>query len=401
MMTKRNKKRTNRIWLVGVAALVILLITFGLMPKSTSVDTALVTRGPMEVILEDEGQTRVVDRFVVAAPVSGYTQRVGLKVGDSVEQGESILTIEPMPAEALNPQRRAEAEARIAAAEATLHSAQETGRARDAEATLASSELARVKALVEAGAATARELEVAQAQQSQAEAQRVSATFSVDVARHNVEAAKTALRYAGASSGGERIQVKSPIAGSVLAVHHESAGVVSAGTPIMEIGNPSRLEVAIDVLSQDATRIDPGMHVRFARWGGDGELTGTVRRVEPVGFTKISALGVEEQRVWILVDFTSDPSVWRRLGDGYRVIAQFILWASDDALQIPTSATFRTSGDWNVFVLENGKAVVRRINVGQRSGLRVQVVDGLAEGDQVVVHPPSDLQDGDRIKSRQ
>ncbi|NNE36603.1 MAG: HlyD family efflux transporter periplasmic adaptor subunit [Rhodothermales bacterium] len=400
MMTRSKTKGPKRLGLVAAAAILILAIIYGLLPKATSVDSAIAERGPMSVLIEEEGQTRVADRFIVTSPVSGYAQRTTLDVGDTVDRGSTVQVIEAMPADALNPQRRAEAEARVSAAVASLRSAEESARAANSDADLAAIELDRIRGLFDGDAATRRDVEAAEAQANRAEAQRNSSSFAVDVAKHNVEAARTALRYAGVSSGGQSVPIRSPINGSILAIHQESAGVVAPGAPLFEIGDPARLEVAIDVLSQDATRIESGMAVRFERWGGDQELTGVVRNVEPVGFTKMSALGVEEQRVWTIVDFTSEPDAWKRLGDGYRVVAQFVIWEAEDVLQIPASATFRAGSDYMVFVVERGRAVERVISIGQRNGLRVEVVDGLDAGEEVVIHPPSGLENEGRISVR-
>ncbi|MEZ4696505.1 MAG: efflux RND transporter periplasmic adaptor subunit [Rhodothermales bacterium] len=396
-MSKLNKKQ---IGIIALGVVIVAAIVYGFLPKPTSVETATVERGPMRVQIEEEGRTRVVDRFVVTAPVSGYATRIDLSVGDSVTKAQRLLGIEPMPADALNPQRRAEAEARVAAAQATLQSAEENVRAAQSDEQLAETELERARGLFEGDAATARDVQTAEAQAARARAARTSAAFSVDVAKHNLDAAKTALRFAGRTGSGGEIAVSSPVAGSVLAIHNESGGVVAAGTPLLEVGDATRLEVAVDVLSQDATRIRPGMEVLFERWGGDEDLRGTVRRVEPVGFTKVSALGVEEQRVWTIVDFTSDPSLWQRLGDGYRVVAQFVVWESEDALHVPSSALFRSDGGWATYLLKDGRAEKTSVTVGRRSGLVVQIDGGIAEGDVVINHPPSDLEDGMRVSAR-
>ncbi len=395
-----RKKNPRRLWIIAVAAVIVLLLIYGLVPKATSVGTENVTRAPMSVTIEEEGLTRLVDRFVMASPVAGYAQRIDLEVGDTVKRGDRVVVIEAMPADALNPQRTAEAKARVAAAEATLRSSEQAAEAAKADATLAETELARLRGLFEADAATRRDVEVAEAQRTRAEAQRTSAIFAIDVAKHNVDAAQTAFKFAGRSSGGQEVVVSAPIDGTILAVAHQSAGVVGPGAPLFEIGDPSRLEVAVDVLSQDATQIEPGMRVFFERWGGKELLEGVVRTVEPVGFTKMSALGVEEQRVWTIVDFTSPRDVWKRLGSGYRVIAQFVIWESDDVLQIPSSSAFKSAGEWTVFQFVGGKAMKKTVAIGQQSGLRFQVTNGLTDGDEVVVHPPSTLADGSKVERR-
>jgi HlyD family secretion protein len=221
------------------------------------------------------------------------------------------------------------------------------------------------------------------------------------VARHDLEAAETALRFAAGtenSEAGDCVPVHSPVTGRVLKVMHEWEGPVTTGEALMEVGDPQRLEVAVDVLSADAVKIRPGMQVRFERWGGDEPLQGVVRTVEPMGFTKVSALGVEEQRVWIIVDFTSPAALWQRLGDGYRVDAHFVLWHGDDVLQVPASSLFRYENGWALFVARNGRAQRRRVEVGQRNALAAQILDGVKEGEWVIDHPGDEVDDGVRVE---
>ena len=198
----------------------------------------------------------------------------------------------------------------------------------------------------------------------------------------------------------ERVPVTSPIDGRILKLHHECEGPVRTGEPLLEVGNPEVLEVEVDVLSSDAVKITPGMTVLFDRWGGDQPLQGTVRNIEPVGFTKISALGVEEQRVLIITDFISPKEQWQRLGDGYRVDAQFMLWHEDDVLQVPASSVFRYNEGWAVFVIENHRARLRDVKIGQRNGLVVQILEGLQEEQQVINHPSDQVEDGIKVKAR-
>ena len=208
------------------------------------------------------------------------------------------------------------------------------------------------------------------------------------------------LHYADASVDAERIPVYSPITGRVLKVAHECEGPVRTGAPLLEVGDPSALEIEVDVLSADAVKIKPGMQVLFDRWGGEGSLEGVVRTIEPVGFTKISALGVEEQRVLVISDFTSPREKWQRLGDGYRVEARFVLWHEDKVLQIPASSLFRYNEGWAVFVIDNGRAKRREVKVGERNGLTAQIIEGVKEGVRVINHPSDEVEDGRRVKVR-
>jgi HlyD family secretion protein len=224
----------------------------------------------------------------------------------------------------------------------------------------------------------------------------------VNVAKHQLDAARTALRYTGnrSSNPEDMVQVLAPVSGRILKLQHECAGVVPRGEPLMEIGDTRSLEIETDVLSADAVKIKPGMSVLYERWGGENPLTGRVRRVEPVGFTKISALGVEEQRVLIISDITSPAEEWQTLGDGYRVESRFILWEDQDVLQIPASALFRSKGQWSLFVMRDDKARLRTVKVGRRNGLSAQILDGLAEGEAVITHPDNTITDGVGVKPR-
>jgi len=303
----------------------------------------------------------------------------------------------------LDPRRRAEAVARVAAAEASLRVAEKQVEAARAEADFAQLEHERIRNLCAVQCASQQERDQADARARSTRATQRSAEFAVEVARHGLVGARTALAYSAAEDTGtpvERVSVKAPVAGRVLRVHHESEGVVEAGQPLLEIGDPRTLEVEVDVLSEDAVRIQPGMRVLFERWGGPAPLEGRVRVVEPVGFTKVSALGVEEQRVLVIADLVSEPRLWERLGDGYRVEARFILWEGQGVLQVPASAVFPVEGGAAVFVVENGRALRRAVGVGQRNGIGAEITDGLVDGAQVVAHPDRGLEDGSRIAPR-
>ena len=222
------------------------------------------------------------------------------------------------------------------------------------------------------------------------------------MASYELQAAESVLEYGVDNSGepAERVPVPSPIRGRILKVEHECEGPVRTGDPLLEVGDPAALEVEVDVLSADAVKIKPGMKVLFDRWGGDQPLAGLVRIIEPVGFTKISALGVEEQRVLIISDFISPAEQWQRLGDGYRVEARFILWHEDNILQVPASSLFRYNNGWAVFIIEGKRALRREVKVGQRNGLAAQILEGLEEGVEVINHPSDDVEDGVRIEQR-
>jgi HlyD family secretion protein len=374
---------------------------YGFRPQPVAVDLGTATRGPLRVTVEQEGKTRVVDRYVISAPVAAYAQRIDFDVGDTVQRDEPVVRLEPLRAEVLDPRQRAAAEARVAAAKAAVNAAQQNVDAAKAGADLAQKELRRIRKLRADGYVGQDAEDRAAAEAERSAAQLRSAQFAVDTARYEMEAARTALRYAAQPAASkEPIIVRAPVAGAVLKIPRKSEGVVASGQALMEIGDPRALEVEVDVLSADAVRLHPGTKVEFERWGGAGKLEGKVRTVEPVGFTKVSALGVEEQRVWVIVDFTSPASQWQSLGDGYRVEASFILWEGNDVLQVPASALFREGEGWALFVVQGDKAVKRDVQVGQRNGLSAQILSGINEGDRVIVHPDDQVHDGVRVAGR-
>lgn len=389
--------------LLTFALLVVAALTFGFMPRPILVDTAVVGRGPLVVTVEEEGRTRVIDRYVLSAPVAGFARRIELDVGDQVSKGDVLLELEPLRSDVLDPRRRAEAEARVQASSAARAGASQNVAAARADAEFAARELARKEQLRADRTISEDDLDRARARARAAAANLRSAEFAVDVAQHELEAAETALAYSGAATGEgtqEMVAVSSPVDGRVLAVIRESEGVVDSGQSLIEIGDPAALEVEVDVLSADAVKIEPGARVEFHRWGGEEPLNGVVRVIEPTGFTKISALGVEEQRVLVISDIVSPRADWARLGDGYRVEAAFILWQDDDVLKTPSSALFRQGNDWAAYVVEDGRARLRRVDIGRRSGLEVQVLDGLAPDERVIVHPGDDVTDDVRVRAR-
>ncbi len=390
----------RRIVLILLLLLAALVLLWAFLPRPVSVETAKVSRGPLRVTVEEEGKARLRDRFVVSAPVTGYARRVELEVGDAVKRGQGVAEIEPMRTEALDPRALAAAQARVSVAGAALRVAEERVREAAAADEYASARLERTRRLADAGLTPKDALEQAASEAQRASAMTKSAEAATDAARHELEAAKAALTRAGASDGGRagRVTVRSPVTGRVLAVRHESEGVVPAGTPLLEVGDPGRLEVEVDVLSADAVRIHPGTAVRFDRWGGDVPLEGRVRVVEPVGFTKVSALGVEEQRVLVLVDITSPRDAWKGIGDRYRLEASFILWEENEVLQVPSGALFRTGDRFAVYVVEKGRAKARTVEIGRRNGLAAQLLSGLAEGETVILHPGDAVAEGKKVR---
>lgn len=393
-----QQRRTTAL-VLGIAVLLGALL-WGFWPSPVLVEVATVVQAPMRVTVEEEGQTRVKDRFVISAPVAGYLQRIQLDVGDVVQQGQILASMEPLRPEVLDPRSRARARAQVAAAEAALHAAEEQAAAASAETKFARADLARKSRLQSDTLISEGELDAADNRARQATAGQRSADFAVDVARFELEAAQTALQFSITGNGvaaPETVKLRAPVASRVLQLHHESEGVVSTGEALLEIGDPEALEIAVDVLSADAVRIRSGTPVELHRWGGELPLQGVVRTIEPTGFTKISALGVEEQRVWVIADLTSPREDWQQLGDGYRVEAHFILWQEQSVLQVPASALFRHADGWAVFAVVDGRARLTGVRTGRNNGLVTQIISGVNAGARVILHPDDRIEDGVRV----
>lgn len=394
----------RRQWkLVIPLLLVVVLLAYAFQPRPLLVEVARVAPAPLTVTIEEEGKTRVIDRYEITASVAGVANRLEWKVGDTVGRGQVLLSIKPLTSEVLDPRREAQARARVAAARAALSVAQQNADAAAADSDFAGLELKRITQLANSGNVSKGELDRAQTRARSAHATRRSAAFAVEVARYDLEAARTTLQYAGKTTTKNdegKVLVRTPVSGLVLAMQHDGEGPVKVGQPLLEIGNTRALEVEVEVLSEDAVRIRPGMQVLFERWGGKQPLEGRVRIVEPVGFTKISALGVEEQRVHVIADLVSPYEQWQKLGDGYRVEARFIIWQADNVLQVPASALFRHQGQWAVFAIEAGRAVLQQVEVGQRNGLQAQIVNGLNRGETVISYPSDTIRDGVRVRQR-
>ncbi len=399
-MGKRLKEHPL-ISLIVVAIVVMLLV--GFWPQPILVEVVTVTKAPLTVAIEEDGQTRLIDRYRISAPVAGVASRVEFEVGDAVAKGQTLLNITPLAARILDPRSRAQAVAEIAAAQAALLGAEQQVNAVVASKDLADNELRRLRTLMQRQLVAQDSLDRATADAASQAAALRSAQFNVEVRRYELQARRSTLEYQTLLAEGEAIEpvlVRAPVAGEVLKIHHECEGPVETGLPLMEIGNPAALEVVVDVLSMDAIKIQTGMRVLFERWGGDAPLEGIVRTVEPVGFTKVSALGVEEQRVWVVVAITSNVDQWQRLGDGYRVEARFILWDEDDVLQLPASSVFRYRDGWAVFVINGGRAQRRPVTIGQRNGLSVQILAGVDSGDRVLDHPSDEVDEGVSVRAR-
>jgi len=385
--------------LIAAVLVVAAIAAVALWPQSMEVSVVRAERGAMHVTVDEDGETRVRDRFLVTAPVSGRVHRIEIEPGDEVVRGKTVLArITPAESPLIDPRTRGELQAAVDAAAASV--GQERAERQRATTTLerARSTLRRQQELMKAGAIASDDLEAAETALATAEDALRAAEFTERRAQSELQLARARLSAPGTS--GRSVDVLSPIDGIVLKRLRESEGVVPVGEPLLEIGEPGRMEIVADLLSTDAVRVSPGAEVLVEQWGGGHTLHGRVRRVEPSGFMKVSALGVEEQRVNVIVDFT-DPREAARLGDGYRVEVRVVLWKEDDVLKVPVGALFRQGEGWAVFLVEEGRVQRQTVELGQRNENDGQILSGLEAGATVVLHPPDTLTDGTRVTIRE
>lgn len=388
-----------------VAALIVIalavLMTLSFRPQPIPVDIVHAGPATITVSIRERARTRVKDRFVISAPVAGFAPRLGWEVGDRVEAGQELVRLQPVPTSVLDRRSLEAARAEVARAEAAMAAAQAGLEAARAAAELAEREYRRLQPLFERGTISANELDRADAGQREAAASLRSAEFEVEVTRQGLRHARAAL-VQGQANGDEVLgdyRVTAPVTGRVLALLHESAGVVQPGEPLLEIGDPVSLEIVAEVLTADAVRLTPGLTVELERWGGDEPLIGEVRVVEPAAFTKVSALGVEEQRTNVLVELVSPFEEWSALGDGFRIETRFILKRETDIVSVPNGALFRSGDGWALFVVSDGRAERREVDLGTRGDRRTAVTSGLAEGEAVIAHPDTDVADGVAVEA--
>lgn len=401
--TKRGLTRKVVIW--GLLAALIGLIAYGLAPKPIDVELGLVKHGPLTVYVMEEGRTRIPNRYIVSAPVSGNMRRVPLKPGDPVKAGETLLTaIEPGMAPLLDVRTKAQAQARVEAATASVSRAKETLEMSKTAAKFAQTNWDRVKSKATQGSISASDRDTIEREALMRDREVRGGEFGLQVAEYELAQAKAALLQMEAppgSSGGAVVEVRSPVSGRVLKVQQESATIINAGAPILEVGDPADLEIEAEILSRDAVTIKPGDAVSVEQWGGDQPLKGRVRLVEPAGFTKISALGVEEQRVIVVIDILANKTEVGSLGDRYRVEVRVAVWHSDNLLLVPSGALYREGSEWKTFLYDNGKAKVVTVQTGHTDGKETEVISGLKDGDKVLMHPPDSVKEGVAVKERQ
>ena len=388
-------------WVVGLGT-VGALFYVALRPVPIEVDVAQVVRGPMAVTIDDEGETRIRRRFVVSSPVRGRLQRIELEPGDAVTRGQTVVArVQAEAPPLLDARTRAEAEAARASATSVLGRA----RADEQRATnllaLARRELVREQELASGELTTRQAIDLSESAVQAAEDVARAATFAAATAAAELQRAEARVVPNRVDAGDRILSVLAPIDGMVLRRLHESASFVPAGEPLIELGDPRDLEVVSDLLSTDAVRVRPGSTVHLEQWGGDQTLTATVRRVEPSGFMKLSALGVEEQRVNVLMDFDDRVTASTLLGDGYRAEVRIVIWEADDVVQVPTSALFRQDEAWAVYVVDGASARLTTVSIDHRNNQSAEILQGVSPGDEVVVHPPDTLTAGAQVSRRE
>ena len=387
--------------LVLIAAIVVVI--WFVWPRPILADLAAVTSGPMEVTIEDEGKTRVRNVYTVSAPLVGRVLRNPRRVGDQVAADETIVAVlQPMAPSLLDVRSREEVQAAIAAAEAAVKFAEAEVRRIDAALEYSRTELTRAQALFRSNTIAAKMLDKAKFDVETNEAALVSAKAQLDVRRH--EQHNAAARLIDPNSAAQPgpnccVQIRAPVSGRVLKINQESETIVQPGTPLIEIGDVLDLEIVADFLSTDAVQIKDGASVRIDGWGGPA-IQGRVTRVDPAGFLKVSALGIEEQRVRTVIDFVDPPRTWSRLGHDFRVIVHVKIWDAENALTLPVGALFRKGDDWAVFAVKDGRARTTLLRIGRRNNRVAEVLSGLSAGDQVVLHPSDRIEDGIAIAAR-
>jgi len=393
-MTKR--------WLkIGIGIAVLVAIGYwAFRPGAVPADFAEVTRGSLQVTVDEEGRTRVRDRFVVSAPLPGRMRRIELEPGDPVVADKTMVAqFQPSDPALLDVRTRAELEARVRAAESALGGARADRERVRAELTFAHSELKRLQQLLEEKVIARRELESAQQQTEALVRALQSADFGVQTAQHQLELARASLLQSRGSRAAA-IPLYSPVDGVILRILQESEAVVPTGQPLLEVGNIRDLEIVSDLLSSAAVPVEAGQPVLIEQWGGDHALHGRVRLVEPSGFTKISALGVEEQRVNAIIDFVDRPGKRPNIGDGYRVEVRIVVSSRENVLKVPASSLFRHENDWAVYVVVDDRAVMRIVQIGERNGLEAEVTGGLSGGERIIVYPSDAVTEGVEVRAR-
>lgn len=391
----------------SIAAALAIALYVALRPKPISVDIGFVTTGPMRVAVEEEGKTRVRNVYTISAPVAGKLMRIALDAGDEVVKNETVVAIiQPAAPPFLDHRARHEADAQIAAATASVQLAEAEVRQAVSELDFATSELKRSEVLARSQTIPERNLEKARIDVDVRQAALARAKANVEVRQRELETARArligpeTLTTPSDEASGCCINVRSPVSGQLLKRIQSSETVIAPGAPLVEIGNTADMEIVVELLSTDAVKVAENASARIDGWGGQRPLSARLRRIEPAGFTKVSALGIEEQRVRAILDFDAPPDLRRRLGHDFRVFASITTWAADDALRIPLSALFRSGDKWAVFRVDGNRARLAAVEVGHRNSEHAQLAAGLKAGDAIILHPSDRVSDGVRVQAR-
>jgi HlyD family secretion protein len=392
------KTRSKLTWIAVVTALVI-VFAWALRPSPVPVEIVPITRGAFDKAVEEQAKTRVRNHYVISTPLAGTIERITLLEGDAVKPGETIAVLHPTEPTLLDVRTRSELEGRLQAARAAKEQTEVGVASAQAELAQARADLERTKKLAADKLVAPAKVESDTLLVALKEKELEAARASVHVAEHDVDVARAALsRAAGNGAEGTAWYIRSPVQGQLVRVMQVSAATLGVGFPLVEIADTADLEVLVEVLTSDAAQIKPGARVELTNWGGSQALEGRVRRIEPLAFTKISALGVEEQRVNVIVDILTPPSERPGLGEGYRVDARISIYHQDNVLRVPTGALFRSDDHWSVYaVTADGRARLTAVEIGQRSATDAELLKGLAAGDQVVVYPSDAVKDGSRV----
>ncbi len=388
----------NRIVLIVVLGGIVAALVWSMWPQPVPVEVVTVGRGPLQVSVVEDGRAVVEDRYLVTAPLAGTVGRSELRAGDPVAAGAVVARIAPLPAPLLDARTRTELTGRVDVARAQRRQAEAAVERARLAADFATRERARLDALVAARTVPGIELDRAALSAEVAARDLASAQFAAAVASHALTTAQAMAARAG-KPGDDEVVVEAPVSGQVLRVLTASAGVVAPGTPLLELGDPQRLEIVADVLTADAVAIRAGAPVTITSWGG-APVAGRVRRVEPSATTRLSALGVEEQRVAVVIDLAAPPATWAGMGDGWRVEVEIITVDVPDAVTVPLGALRRDGEGWSVFVVTGGRAHRRGVQLGHKNRDAAEITAGLAAGDQVILHPGERIGDGVRVLAR-
>lgn len=395
-------KRSHLLLAIGAGAAALAALAWAFAPRPLEVETAVAAEGAFEATVDEDARTRLHDRYVVSAPLAGRLDRIALREGDAVAEGDVVATLTPVLSPLLDERSLRELRARVEAAQAGVERA--TARVEGAKVAVlqAANEARRSEELAHQGFVAPTKLEADRLALLAAQKDRDAALAERHVAAHDAEQARAALSAVQREGGGPAFALRAPVAGRVLRVVQASEASVALGAPLLELGDIARMEVVAELLTTDAVRLRAGQPVHVERWGGSGELQGRVRLVEPGAFTKVSALGVEEQRVRVLIDLTSPAAQWRALGDGYRVGVRIVVQSQPRALQVPLAAVFPRSdaAGMAVFTVDGGRARLQAVDVAGRSATHAWVTAGLQAGTRVIIYPPAAIADGARVKPR-